>query len=213
MRTKVFNSASFILILYVFLPACALLQKSEFAQRKYYYFPLTKSISSPIRKEITTAHNEQHAISVVSNEIASVQTEPIVTAKQSEIRNTASLVDEQKKTPLISTSIISKTETATELGSHSVKKEFPLPTFSHANSSSMGNSDIMLLLELILAIFIPPLAVYIHNGRIDRWFWITLILCLIGGGFMIGTYTGYFGLFWAAAVIIAICYVLGIIRG
>jgi uncharacterized membrane protein YqaE (UPF0057 family) len=36
-------------------------------------------------------------------------------------------------------------------------------------------------LQVIAAIFIPPLAVYMKNGKIDNAFWINIVLCFLGG--------------------------------
>jgi uncharacterized membrane protein YqaE (UPF0057 family) len=41
-------------------------------------------------------------------------------------------------------------------------------------------TDTNTLLLLILAILLPPLAVYLHQGEINTKFWITLILWLLG---------------------------------
>ncbi len=32
------------------------------------------------------------------------------------------------------------------------------------------------IVKIIIALFIPPLAVYLHEGKIDKNFWITLAL-------------------------------------
>ncbi len=36
-------------------------------------------------------------------------------------------------------------------------------------------------LLIILAIFIPPVAVYMKEGKIDGTFWLNIVLCLLGG--------------------------------
>lgn len=36
-------------------------------------------------------------------------------------------------------------------------------------------------LQLLAAVFIPPLAVYMKKGQIDNTFWINLVLCFLGG--------------------------------
>jgi uncharacterized membrane protein YqaE (UPF0057 family) len=71
--------------------------------------------------------------------------------------------------------------------------------------NSGSDSDVNLVLLIILAILIPPLAVYLKNKTIDKWFWITLILSLLG---FFGLFFVYGGLFWLAAAVIAILYVL-----
>jgi len=47
-----------------------------------------------------------------------------------------------------------------------------------ANGKSTNNDDQVLL--IVLAIFLPPLAVYLHQGEINTKFWISLILTLLG---------------------------------
>jgi uncharacterized membrane protein YqaE (UPF0057 family) len=56
------------------------------------------------------------------------------------------------------------------------------------------DTDTDTLLLVILAILLPPLAVYLHQGEINNKFWISLILTL---------------LFWLPGVIYALIVVLG----
>jgi uncharacterized membrane protein YqaE (UPF0057 family) len=37
------------------------------------------------------------------------------------------------------------------------------------------------ILQVIVCFFIPPLAVYMKNGKIDNAFWINVVLTLLGG--------------------------------
>ena len=37
------------------------------------------------------------------------------------------------------------------------------------------------ILQIVLCFFIPPLAVYLKNGKIDNAFWINLVLTLLTG--------------------------------
>jgi uncharacterized membrane protein YqaE (UPF0057 family) len=69
-------------------------------------------------------------------------------------------------------------------------------------------SDVETILLILLAIFIPPLAVFIYEGASKR-FWIDLILALLGWGFL-----GWLlpGLFWIGGLI-AIIYALLIVTG
>ncbi len=75
-----------------------------------------------------------------------------------------------------------------------------------SQSGASGDADAMLILLVILAIFIPPLAVYLKNESINKWFWVTLVLCLLTFSYFIFVFGG---LLWLAAAIIAILYVLG----
>lgn len=57
------------------------------------------------------------------------------------------------------------------------KKE--LKAYKHAKKRGAEPSTNTLLL-VILAILLPPLAVYLHQGEINNKFWITLLLFLLG---------------------------------
>jgi len=37
------------------------------------------------------------------------------------------------------------------------------------------------VVQVIVSLFIPPLAVYMKNGKIDNAFWINVVLTLLGG--------------------------------
>ncbi len=66
-------------------------------------------------------------------------------------------------------------------------------------------TDTNTLLLAILAIFLPPLAVYLHQGEANTKFWITLLLFTLGiiGAFTIGWYL------FLASVIYALIVILG----
>lgn len=72
-----------------------------------------------------------------------------------------------------------------------VKKE--LRAFKAAKKAG-GQADTNTLLLVILAILLPPLAVYLHQGEINNKFWISLLLSL---------------LFWVPGVIYALIIILG----
>lgn len=67
--------------------------------------------------------------------------------------------------------------------------------------------DVELILLVILALLLPPLAVFLVEG-VSKWFWITLILCIFGGGVFLYPVIG--GL-WLVAMIIALFVVFGLI--
>ena len=56
------------------------------------------------------------------------------------------------------------------------------------------DTDTNTLLLVILAILLPPLAVYLHEGEINNRFWISLILTLLG---------------WLPGIIYALVVILG----
>lgn len=76
--------------------------------------------------------------------------------------------------------------------------------------SSPASSDVMTVLLVIIALFIPPLAVFLYEGATTR-FWLILILSILAygvGWYLFGTSGALFGLI---AVIWAILIVLGIV--
>lgn len=78
------------------------------------------------------------------------------------------------------------------------------------SSDATTGGDTELILLVILAIIIPPLGVYLKDGSVSTMFWITLILCLLGGGWLWG-WGFFFGGFWGIAAILALLYVLDVI--
>lgn len=82
--------------------------------------------------------------------------------------------------------------------------ELKMKTWSAGRSNSGG--DVNLIILVILAVILPPLAVYLAEGVTGK-FWLTLILCLLGGGLALGV-LGYIGLLWLIAIIIALLTVM-----
>ena len=65
--------------------------------------------------------------------------------------------------------------------------------------------DTRTLLLAILALFLPPLAVYLHEDETNTKFWITLLLFLLGlaGGFIFGWYLLLASVIYALIVILS----------
>jgi uncharacterized membrane protein YqaE (UPF0057 family) len=64
-----------------------------------------------------------------------------------------------------------------------------------------GDADVNLLLLVILAIIIPPLAVFLKKGAPDTWFWVTLILWLAAFSYFVFKLGSLFAL---VAIVIAL---------
>ena len=214
MKTSALYSVIFALILSAFFSSCSFLQKQEFAQRKYYNFPRTN-----------------HSIAGKPSDFASAKKEKTVTekitAKEENSSEPAITASADKKTPspsILKEKIISSEKKESKsLGKTILKNESPVVRTNKMEllkrairklTHPSSDSDAMLILELILAIFLPPIAVLLKNEGLTKWFWITLILCILSGGIWFGlAYPGPGGLLWAVAVVLALCYVFGIIRG
>lgn len=75
-----------------------------------------------------------------------------------------------------------------------------------SNTNTTNDSDVALILLIIIAIFVPPLAVYLYYGEINTQFWFSLILTILAGGlFFVGRAIG-----WGFPVIHALLVLLGV---
>lgn len=72
------------------------------------------------------------------------------------------------------------------------------------------DEDTMKIIMLILCLLVPPLGIYLKARSANKWFWITLLLCLLSGGIFFGI--GAMGTGWFVAFIIALLYVLEVVK-
>lgn len=194
------------------LSSCASLQKGEFAQRKYYNFPRSKhevnqtasvKMMESVITENAIVEKDQNSTepkltaSVGTKEVMLVKPESGVTSKSKKMAavNTT-LTDEQAETPIIP---LKKSDIKKQ-----AKKQVPGNFFGN-------DSGMMMFVAVIASIFFPPLGIYIKDHHTNKWFWITLVLCLIGAGFFFASITGVWGLCWLIAVVIALMNVFDIL--
>lgn len=83
-------------------------------------------------------------------------------------------------------------------------------TLKKDSRGAAGGSGAHIIILVILALLIPPLAVFIYEGVTTR-FWIDLILALVGYGVGFGLLGGIGGLLGLVAVIYALLIVLEVI--
>jgi uncharacterized membrane protein YqaE (UPF0057 family) len=124
---------------------------------------------------------------------------PVVTAQKTET-TTGSKKADKSSSPAIASVKKEPAKTKHQLRMPTYKSK----TWSASRSTSGG--DVNLIILVILAVILPPLAVYLAEGLTGK-FWLTLILCLVGGGLAIGI-AGYLGLAWLIAIIIALLAVM-----
>lgn len=67
--------------------------------------------------------------------------------------------------------------------------------------------DTNTLLQIVLAIFIPPLAVYLHEGEINNRFWISVLLTILG--YLLFGFAGVLFLGSLPGIIYALIVILG----
>lgn len=73
-------------------------------------------------------------------------------------------------------------------------------------TKAASDSDVAMLLLVLLALLLPPLAVYLYYGSINIQFWISLILTLLA----IGAFAGTIYLGWIIPVIHALLVIFGV---
>lgn len=76
--------------------------------------------------------------------------------------------------------------------------------YKAAKRKNADDADVHTLLLVILALILPPLAVYLHQGEANNKFWITTLLFVLGllGAFTIGWYLILASIIYALIVIL-----------
>jgi len=203
------TAAAFVFI--SLLTSCAFLQKGEFAQRKYYNFPRTKHTD---HKTASVVAQDKAPLSVTEKE--KHLSTPLVSASANKKEIIPATIENRNPERTASRTIHkieADEEKAEEPAIHFRKSEIRKQAVKSTTYFPGTDPDAMLVILVILAIFIPPLAVYLKSNEVNKWFWITLLLCLFGGGLFFGSIGYGFGLLWAVAVVIAILYVLDRLQG
>jgi uncharacterized membrane protein YqaE (UPF0057 family) len=93
---------------------------------------------------------------------------------------------------------------------HVVEKQLSTKNAAKHKRSNAPAGDVELIILVILALIIPPLAVFLFEGSTQR-FWIDLILALVGYGVVFWLLAGLGWLCAAASVIYALLIVLEVI--
>ncbi len=141
-------------------------------------------------EESTESGSEVSASEAIENYVPSPEMPKAKEAKR--VKKTTSKI--AAKTPARSSSVVGK-----------VKSSFT--SLSHkAESNETNDSDVNLILLVILCFILPPLAVYLYFGELNAHFWISLILILLFGGFYGSIGFGFGGL----ALLHALLVVFGI---
>ncbi len=190
MKKNIVFKAVALLSLALVIQSCSIIKTNDFAQRKYTKFnkgndkvQLPASKVNPEEKSYATSIAQNHDVAVpenkISKEVASVSneanfSEPVQTKMQ---KSAVSIVSISKKEIAKSAVTFAKRAVSDFKG--------------HKNTTAVNGGDDQILL-LILAILLPPLAVYLVAG-LGTEFWIDLILTL---------------LFWLPGMIYAIIVVL-----
>lgn len=214
MKTNILYSAAFTFILSLVLTSCAFLQKEEFAQRKYYNFPRTKHAVEGVQTAEAPAVAPKPVTEKVTAKEETSAPEQTITAS---VAKKQVLAAEKKAKPFhianaeIKKRLVEKIET--ESAKVTIDKPKVMQLARQKATDSRSDSDAMLIVELLLAVVLPPLACILKASGINKWFWITLLLCILSGGLIWGpAYVGGGAFLWVVAAVIALLYVFGVVR-
>ena len=120
----------------------------------------------------------------------------------------------QGQAPLVEGSSLSTTAVAapaemTKAQKKALRKEARKAMVKKLFSRKKNSDDFDPILLIILAILIPPLAVYLYDGDATNRFWLNLILALIGYGVGFALFPGLVYLAGVFAIVHALLIVTG----
>ncbi|MBI4945199.1 MAG: YqaE/Pmp3 family membrane protein [Bacteroidetes bacterium] len=204
MKTNILYSAIFALIISSVFSSCAIVQKEEFAQRKYYNFPRTNHASNPEKTDFTVSGNTK---SLIAEENITTP-EPVITASAGEKSIVLSTHHTElvyrKNTAAKKQNTITENSPSTDSRVFSIKKSEVLKrAINKPRNPKSSDSGEKFLIMVIAAIFLPPLGIFIKENwrKTNKWFWITLALCALSMGIWLGYSPLGAGLWLVAAVI------------
>jgi uncharacterized membrane protein YqaE (UPF0057 family) len=191
-----------ILILVAALSSCGALRVEKRHYRGGFYVDFNNNKTenvTPAAKEDVAVINEENPAPVNVTEESPKSTE--AAAKPSEEQHNTQATKTSEKSSDSPEAISLNLPSVDQPSSDKTSVEEPA-----SENNAAPDSDVMLIVLVILAIIIPPLAVYLKEGLTGR-FWLILILSILGGGFFFYPVIG--GLF-LLAIILALLIVLDI---
>lgn len=164
-----------------------------------------------VKADVTLEEAEAEAIRPAAVQEASAAVQTTVNNEHSTVTTHTAAVPAQSETSAILHKHIRLTpvNSSTEHKQNQVQTALKRSKVSKVKSKSGAGSDVELILLVILAIFIPPVAIALYEGITTR-FWIDLILFLIGIGLGVGL-GGIAYLCLLISIIYALLIVLGVI--
>jgi uncharacterized membrane protein YqaE (UPF0057 family) len=170
-RKTTFLKVSIGLALAVIIQSCSIVKNGDFSQQKYTKF--RKGTEIAITKKVTVNEVVPQELSAVS----AVSANPMETNSKSLLAS----VNQNQTIPVAFTKNSKQSKTnsvAVNIVNRSVAKFSKRLSNTFASHNSMVSASDDQLLLILLAIFIPPLAVYLSAG-LGTEFWIDLLLtCL-----------------------------------
>lgn len=190
----------FSIALIGFLTSCNNFHIEKRHYRNGFYVNLNKNTDrAPEQKQNEAGVADEEENISKENEQRADERVVVAPVKSSEVSSPVQHSDD--KSPAQTKTVVDATPSSEE-----VVQEPNQIDHSVTPNQAPGDADVMLIIQVILAIIIPPLAVYLKEGLTNR-FWLVLILAILGGGFF---FYPYFGGLWLVAVILALLIVLDV---
>jgi uncharacterized membrane protein YqaE (UPF0057 family) len=177
---------------------------NNFSRAKYYNFGHHDPVVTFNKTNRPAGQEVKPNIAISAPSVSEVNTPTAL----SEAKSPAQVLNTQKKErrQLVRKAVIATVSRNIET---KIKAIAPVaPEEITASKSIERGGTIPMIVLIILAIIIPPLAIYLHDQTFRTRFWVVLILWLLGAGFLFGL-VGEIGLFWLAAIIWALIVVTG----
>jgi uncharacterized membrane protein YqaE (UPF0057 family) len=219
---KQFNFLILGIISTMILSACSTSNEvvgGVFQKRKHtggVYWDRTEKVKTSAQKEeeemefdiykLEEAKQKKYAsVTTIKSETQTPENNVVASAESEDIDG---LVIDKKSKPVIEATVsTTTTENEKTLAASETKT---IVKKQNTNKQTPVDEDVMLIILVILAILIPPLAVFIYEGATNR-FWIDLVLAILGFGVGFWLLGGLGWLCGLAAVIYALLIVLEVI--
>jgi uncharacterized membrane protein YqaE (UPF0057 family) len=206
---KIFYSTLGLFLAAVLISSCSIMERNGFSKQKYTNYkrsdldnPTSKrEVGGGKRETITKKREEGRGKWEITQEkiVVNPVSEKTVVFNEPVVKNNPVQVDKQiinRKSSIIN----SEDPEIVNRPSHFLNQMFkPL------GYASTEESDAMLILLIILAILLPPLAVLLKEG-VTKHFWIVLVLCLLAFSFV---FSYFLSILWLVGIILALLSVLG----
>lgn len=209
--TKLISKISALVLLSAILVSCG---SSRFSHSRYGNRSWVKVGSAQAEQEVPYEKSKEDKVVFSQSANEEVVKASIAEEKKAEVITESVIVNKEENSEVeINTTSNEVVTTDALVNETSNQESNPLAAESVQVSTSRdvtADADAMFVLMIILAFLIPPLAVYLKDGSVTGLFWLTLILCILGGGLFFG-FAGYYGGLWLIAVVLALLRVLDMI--
>lgn len=193
----------FLSLALIILASCGIMTNNDFASRKYTHFRKGEvAVKTSEKAKQTTSSSKNNDVAIEEKTNITEQTGSTTETKENQqvaTKSSSKVFNYKSETK---NSEVNQNTTSFKVSKPSIKSVLKK---LDSKKQTTGDDGTMTIILIILALFIPPLAVLIAVG-LKTPFWLNLLLCILAGGFGFGLGMPYL---WLVAVIHAIIVVLG----